>query len=182
MEAAGRRVRLFRRVDDDLENQPADLSEDEHAWWAAREKVAGGPRGPRHEAEAPPRPPDPLAARQRTAESMFGRQPPPPTPPADETTETTEATKTTVEGEEAEQTVEADLAVLGGIDLDSAHLVLQVDIGADWEAITRAHRRLAKQFHPDRLFAFSPDARELGRTRMSEINAAHATLRALHFR
>ena len=185
--AAGRRGRLFRRGDDDLEDQAVDLSEDEHAWWVAREKVAGVPQGPRHAAEAPPRPPDPPAAREWTADSMFSRrrpQPPPPSaderpsPPAAETAETAEATDDTGE---AEETVEADLAVPGGIDLDSAHLVLQVDIGADWEAITRAHRTLAKQFHPDRLFAFSPDARELGRNRMAEINAAHATLRALHF-
>ena len=37
------------------------------------------------------------------------------------------------------------------------------------------------QFHPDRLVTYSPEAQELGRTRMAEINAAHSTLRTLHF-
>ncbi len=66
------------------------------------------------------------------------------------------------------------------MDLDSAHLVLQIEVGVEWEAITKAHRRLAMQYHPDRLVAYSPAAQELGRVRMAEINAAHATLRALH--
>ncbi len=171
-------------MEDDLEDQPADLSEDEHAWWVAREKVAGVPRGPRHEAEAPPRPPDPPLADQWTADSMFSRsrpQPPTASAPGRRDHRRGRGDQDHRRGRGSRQTVEADLAVPGGIDLDSAHLVLQVDIGVDWEAITRAHRTLAKQFHPDRLFAFSPDAQELGRIRMAEINAAHATLRALHF-
>ena len=61
------------------------------------------------------------------------------------------------------------------------HCCLQIKIGVDWEAITSAHRALAKLYHPDRLISYSPEAQELGRHRMSEINAAHATLRALHF-
>ena len=132
-----------------------------------------------------PQPPPPSADETPSPPKPVDETPPPPQPPTaeatDDTVETAETAEATDDTGEAEETVEADLAVPGGIDLDSAHLVLQVDIGADWEAITRAHRTLAKQFHPDRLFAFSPDARELGRNRMAEINAAHATLRALHF-
>ncbi len=110
----------------------------------------------------PRRRPDSQFADYWTAESLFEDQAPPPPPPV-------------------EEKVEADLDVPGGMDLDSAHLVLQVDIGADWEAVTRAHRTLAKQYHPDRLVDYSPTAQEIGRNRMAEINAAHATLRALHF-
>jgi DnaJ-domain-containing protein 1 len=69
-----------------------------------------------------------------------------------------------------------------GLDLDAAHLVLQVPLGAEWDQITAAHRRLAKLYHPDRLMAWSPGAQALGRSRMAEINAAHAALRKLHFR
>ena len=161
MTTTGRRGRLFRRAEDELDDRDADLSGDEHAWWAAREEVAGVPRGPQHEDDPPPPPPDSQFADYWTAESLFEDQAPPPTPP--------------------EQEAEAELDVPGGMDLDSAHLVLQIDIEADWEAITRAHRTLAKQYHPDRLVAYSPEAQEMGRNRMAEINAAHATLRALHF-
>jgi len=163
MTTTGRRGRLFRRAEDDLDDRAADLSEDEHAWWAAREEVAGVPRGPQQEDDPlPPPPPDSQFADYWTAESLFEDHATP--PPAPE-----------------EPAVEADLDVPGGMDLDSAHLVLQIDIAADWETITRAHRTLAKQYHPDRLMAYSPEAQEVGRNRMAEINAAHATLRALHF-
>ncbi len=162
MTTTGRRGRLFRRAEDDLDDRDADLSEDEHAWWAARQEVAGVPRGPQHDDDPPPPPPDAQFADYWTAESLFEEQAPPPPPPA-------------------EDSVEADLDLAGGMDLDSAHLVLQIEVGANWEAVTQAHRKLAKQFHPDRLYDHSPAAQELGRNRMAEINAAHATLRALHF-
>ncbi len=161
MTTTGRRGRLFRRDDAEFDDQTADLSEDEHAWWAAREEVAGVPTG--HRPDEPPAEAAPSQfADYWTAESLFEEQAPPPPPPA-------------------EDSVEADLDLAGGMDLDSAHLVLQIEVGANWEAVTQAHRKLAKQFHPDRLYDHSPAAQELGRNRMAEINAAHATLRALHF-
>lgn len=166
MTTTGRKGGLFRRNSPEMDGEAADLSEDEHAWWAARETVAGVPTG--HGPEAPP----PDAARAHfadywTAESLFEGQAPPPPPdaPADEPADAPDGD-------------EIDLP--GGMDLDSAHLVLQIDVGVEWEAITKAHRRLAMQYHPDRLIAYSPAAQELGRVRMAEINAAHATLRALH--
>ncbi len=166
MTTTGRRGRLFRRDDAEFDDQTADLSEDEHAWWAAREEVAGVPTG--HRPDEPPAEAAPSQfADYWTAESLFeGQAPPTADQPVDEST-----------GPAAED-VEADLP--GGMDLDSAHLVLQIEVGVEWEAITKAHRRLAMQYHPDRLIAYSPAAQELGRVRMAEINAAHATLRALH--
>lgn len=65
--------------------------------------------------------------------------------------------------------------VSGG--LDEARLVLGVDEAADLAEVTAAHRRLAKQFHPDRLGHLSGDAQELGQARMAEINRAFETLR-----
>ena len=164
MTTTGRRSRLFRRAEGDPDEEGADLSEDEHAWWAAREEVAGVPRGPAPE--------DEVEAEANTgfsdywsAESLFeeGTGPKAATPPP--------------RGDKAQ----TDAPASGGMDLDSAHLVLQVPIGVSWEDITSAHRKLAKLYHPDRLIAHSPEAKELGRSRMAEINAAHATLRALHF-
>ncbi len=167
MTTTGKRGRLFRRAEDLLvDDDDADLSEDEHAWWAAREEVAGVPHGtapePEPEAETDSRFEDYWSAESLFEEKARAKQPPPPRSDG-------------AEGPSAAATVP------GAMDLDSAHLVLQVKIGVSWEDITSAHRKLAKLYHPDRLISYSPEAQELGRTRMAEINAAHATLRALHF-
>jgi hypothetical protein len=159
MTTTGRRGRLFRRAEDLLEDEEAaDLSEDEHAWWAAREEVAGVPRGTSAGRDEPTEDGSGGFEDYWSAESLFDEQKKQTLPPPDEVTE-----------------------VPGGLDLDAAHLVLQIRIGVTWEEITAAHRRLAKLYHPDRLVDWSPEAQELGRDRMAEINAAHATLRALHF-
>lgn len=163
----GRRGRLFRRAEDELDGQDADLSEDEHAWWAARDDVQAVPRAttvawPAAEPEPDPqfsdhrtarslvdKPPDRFAKAARDSDPRRGREPAAPAP---------------------------------SMDLDAAHLILQVRVGSAWDDITAAHRRLAKLYHPDRLVAYSPDAQALGRERMAEIDAAHAALRTLHFR
>ena len=137
-----------------------DLSEDEHAWWAAREEVAGVPRGTPLEEEVDPNA-DRGFADYWSAESLFDEQPKPP--------------PTATDGADTQE------LAAGAMDLDSAHLVLQVSVGAEWEVVVKAHRKLAKLYHPDRLIEWSPEAQEYGRLRMSEINEAHATLRALHF-
>jgi len=162
MTTTGRRGRLFKRAEDLLDDDDgADLSEDEHAWWAAREGVAGVPRGNAPQPEAPTAAPEESKFEDYwSAESLFDEQAKAAPPPTGEAQE-------------------VDLP--GAMDLDSAHLVLQVRIGVTWEEITAAHRTLAKLYHPDRLIEHSPEAQELGRHRMAEINAAHATLRALHF-
>jgi DnaJ-domain-containing protein 1 len=160
MTTTGRRGRLFRRAEDLLvDDEDADLSEDEHAWWAARDGVAGVPRGTSTAEHEAPTEGDTGFQDYWSPESLFEEQQAT-TPPTDE---------------------HAAVDVPGGLDLDAAHLVLQVRIGVTWEEITAAHRRLAKLYHPDRLVEWSPEAQELGRKRMAEINAAHATLRALHF-
>ncbi len=172
MTTTGRRGRLFRRAEDELDDQDADLSGDEHAWWAAREGVAAVPRGTSPEPEAPEAHASGFSD-YWSPESLFeepvGTPDPPPPPPIDATDPTPPAPDEPVP------------EVPGGMDLDSAHLVLQVSIGVSWEEITVAHRKLAKLYHPDRLMDHSHEAQELGRTRMAEINGAHSTLRALHF-
>lgn len=159
MTATGKRTRLFRRAEDLLEaDDSADLSEDEHAWWAARDGVAGVPRGASPDEDEPDE--GSQFSDYWTAESLF-EEPPPSSEPASDA------------GDDDE--------LAGEMDLDAAHLVLGVPIGAEWEAVTKAHRRLAKQYHPDLLVEYSAEAQDLGRSRMAEINAAHATLRTLHF-
>ncbi len=152
--------RIFKRDADAPEDRDADLGEDEHAWWARREEINAVPRGDRRNVEEPP-PADSTFNDYWTAESLFDE------PPA------------TLRSEPAPEDVPAEPA--HGMDLDAAHLVLQVPIGADWDDITAAHRRLAKLYHPDRLVELSAEAQDVGRQRMAEINAAHASLRALHF-
>ncbi len=164
--AAGRRGRLFRRVDEP-EDQDADLSEDEHAWWAAREGVQAVPRGaPTLVEDAEEEAGDPQFADHWTTESLFDDQP-----------------DWFARATAREPSTERALPdAPPSMDLDAAHLILQVPVGADWDDVTAAHRRLAKLYHPDRLVAYSPEAQSLGRNRMAEINAAHAALRSLHFR
>lgn len=154
------RKRLFRRGDLAPPDDHADLSEDEHAWWAAREEVGGVPRGSRgSEPEAPPAE-DPQFADYWTTESLFEHPP-------------------VADAAEEPPPLDDDDAPM--MDLDVAHLVLQVPIAATWEEITKAQRSLAMLYHPDRLLDLSPDAQQLGQDRMAEINLAHATLRRLHF-
>jgi DnaJ-domain-containing protein 1 len=160
MTTTGRRGRLFRRADEDLlDDDAADLSEDQHAWWAAREEVAGVPRGTPIEDEEPPAT-GTAESGYWSAESLYDEQKPQDPPPAEDPGAAT---------------------MPGAMDLEAAHLVLQVPVGVEWEDLVKAHRKLAKLYHPDRLVEWSPEAQELGRQRMAEINAAHATLRALHF-
>lgn len=168
MAPTSRRTRLFRRTDGD-ETDAADLTEDEHAWWAAREEVAGVPSGRWVDDEAPDPTPDAQFSDYWTTESLFGTA-----PPAEEADAGPGPTAAADAGEPA-----VDEAPM---DLDAAHLILQVEVGADWDDVTRAHRRLAKLYHPDRLLELSPVAQDLGHARMADINLAHAALRALHFR
>ncbi len=56
------------------------------------------------------------------------------------------------------------------VDLDAAYRVLGVTPGAPWEEVRAAHRRLAKELHPD---VTGGDHR-----RMSEVNLAFAALLA----
>jgi hypothetical protein len=149
--------RILRRDALEAEDRDADLSEDEHAWWAARDGVSAVPRGHQQQAAEDSEEPESHFSDYWTAESLFE------TPPPGAATGT-------------------DADEMTSMDLDEAHLVLQVPIGAEWEDITTAHKRLAKLYHPDRLVELSDAAQQLGRGRMAEINAAHAALRTLHFR
>jgi tripartite motif-containing protein 71 len=57
------------------------------------------------------------------------------------------------------------------------HEVLGVAADASQEEITAAYRKLARQYHPDRVADLGPEFWELAERRMKEINAAHETLR-----
>jgi DnaJ-domain-containing protein 1 len=60
-----------------------------------------------------------------------------------------------------------------------AHQVLGVPLGASWQEVSQAHRKLALMHHPDRVAGMGPEAREYSEERMKEINAAYDELRRL---
>jgi len=58
-----------------------------------------------------------------------------------------------------------------------AHQVLGVPLGASWQEVSQAHRKLALMHHPDRMASMGPEAEEYSEERMKEINAAYDELR-----
>jgi hypothetical protein len=59
----------------------------------------------------------------------------------------------------------------------SPYEILQVPPDASQDEISAAYRRLAQQYHPDKVSHLAPDLRELADRHMKEINAAYETLR-----
>ena len=60
-----------------------------------------------------------------------------------------------------------------------AHQVLGVPLGASWQELSQAYRKLALEHHPDRVAGMSLEDREYSEERMKEINAAYDELRQL---
>jgi hypothetical protein len=59
----------------------------------------------------------------------------------------------------------------------SPHEVLRVEPGATLDAITEAYRKLAHQYHPDRMMDLAPELRELAEKRMKAINIAYQQMK-----
>jgi hypothetical protein len=62
-------------------------------------------------------------------------------------------------------------------DPSDPYVVLGVAASASWEEITGTHRKLAKQYHPDRLLHATDEERRASEERMREINIAYQELR-----
>jgi DnaJ-domain-containing protein 1 len=60
-----------------------------------------------------------------------------------------------------------------------AHQVLGVPLGASWQEVSQAYRKLALEHHPDRVAGMSLEDREYSEERMKEINAAYDELSRL---
>ena len=58
-----------------------------------------------------------------------------------------------------------------------AHQVLGVPLGASWQEVSQAYRKLALLHHPDRVAGMGLGARGYSEERMKEINAAYDELR-----
>ena len=63
------------------------------------------------------------------------------------------------------------------LDEDDPYAVLGVPATATWEEIMKAHRRLAKRFHPDRLTDMSAEEQAKGEVRIRDLNIAYMELR-----
>lgn len=137
---------------------PVALDGDEHAWWSQHEVTdAWSPRQTGSSAEAPESERDILAEHfgpdWRTS---FGFTPAP-------------------EGDAPgdEPAVEEGPA----IDTSDPYAVLEVSPDATWEAIVAAHRRQARQHHPDRRAGEGAAAMAAAEERIRDINAAYQELR-----
>jgi hypothetical protein len=163
----GRFGRLFGRGGTGDDDETVALAgNDDHAWWADRRSLSGAPPGarpsgsPEPDVDEPQQPEhDPWSAEALFADAGFDPTAPAAEPCRDDGTTT----------------------LLVDTGPDEARLVLGVGPDVTWNDITKAHRTLAFQFHPDRLGNLLPGAQDLGQQRMAEINRAYDVLRD-HYR
>lgn len=142
------------------DESPVALDGDEHAWWSQHEVTSSwSPRQASSTAEAVK---VPEAERDILAEhfgadwrTSFGFTPAPDVAPGDEPPV-----------EEAPE-----------IDRSDPYAVLEVSPDATWDDIVAAHRRQARQHHPDRLAGEAPAAIAHAEDRIRDINAAYQQLR-----
>ena len=64
-----------------------------------------------------------------------------------------------------------------GLDLSQHYAVLELQEGASMSEIKNAYRRLAAEFHPDKVATMSPRWQAIANQKMKDINAAHEALR-----
>jgi hypothetical protein len=62
---------------------------------------------------------------------------------------------------------------------EDPYVVLGLKHSATWPQISAAHRRLAKEFHPDRFATQPEDVREAAENEIKRINLAYSELRRL---
>lgn len=151
--------RFRRRGPDDEDDSVSIAGDDDHAWWAERTRLSSAPDVGREADQAASDGPE---DDRWSTESLFGDVP----------FEASAIDRAAIGDDDGTTTTTAVIVD----DLDEAHLLLGVARGTDMADITRAHRALAKQYHPDLLVAMSPDARDLGERRMAEVNRAYEAL------
>jgi DnaJ-domain-containing protein 1 len=137
----------------DPDGDRVDLASSEHAWWAAREDVNTVPRGTQG------------SSRRR------GRKTP------DTATTTKERRAVFADYFTRESLYDPPSPVDDGAAADDPYRVLGVADTASWDEITAAHRRLAKEHHPDRLVTATPAQRTISERSMRDANVAYMELR-----
>lgn len=125
------------------EDETVRLTDEEHAWWAARDSLQTGrvPHGRKRRPDEQKR--SSAFASYYTNESLF----------------------------------EWGVGASADFDESDPYVVLGLPPSATWEQITAAHRRLAKEHHPDRHLDASPEERERSDERIRKLNVAYMELR-----
>jgi DnaJ-domain-containing protein 1 len=131
------------------------LSDEDHAWWAAREDLerAWAPSA-RPQEERQPDDPEPRSqfAKEFSSESLFDW------------------------ADGADTFAEGEAQPLSGP--DDPYVILGVPSNATLDEVVAAHRQLAKQHHPDRLQDAGPEQRAESEHTMRLVNAAYRELQA----
>jgi DnaJ-class molecular chaperone len=136
-----------------IESDPdnVDLSGEEHAWWADREDLAAGvPEG---------------------GQGSSRKKGPSRIQPADDERSAFQHYFT------SESLFDEPTDDLGKGPSEDPYGTLGLPETASWEQITAAHRRLAKEHHPDRLGDQSTDLRANGERLIRDLNIAYTELR-----
>ena len=60
---------------------------------------------------------------------------------------------------------------------EGPYAVLGLTRAASWEQVSKAHRRLVSQLHPDRYVGSDDGVREAAEQRVRDVNEAYATIR-----
>ena len=62
---------------------------------------------------------------------------------------------------------------------DDPYHILGVSPDASWDEVTKAYRRLAQMYHPDKVAGLAPEFQALANTKMTQINHAYEQLRSV---
>lgn len=145
------------KKDEADEDEFVSLSDDNHAWWAARDDLKRAWSPPKKVGASVPDAAPSQFESEFSAESLFTW--------ANGTDTFTEAG--TYEGK-------VPLVPTDGSD---PYAVLGVSRDASWSEIVAAHRHLAKLHHPDRLLSVDSESRAKSEQTMRLVNAAYLQLR-----
>jgi len=147
-----------------------DLSDREHAWWAARPRLTltYGFDADADTAGDTGEVPDPAPADQSSWQFR-------PIFQADGAGHIEQEPQHEQETETQARHDARNLAEIFGE--ESAYRALGLSPGAPWADVVTNHRRLAKLYHPDRLLDADPITRAEGEAKMRDANVAYETLR-----
>jgi hypothetical protein len=181
--ASRERSRRWRRSRNEVSDSVQIEGDDGHAWWAGREmldnvvdpKKHAAAKRARRAAEAAFAPegttvrPDPTRAPRTQDSADSGTR----WSPDDVFSWTSADHATTTGPERPQQASEPDYP-------ETPWQVLGLTSDASWREVTRRHRHLALEHHPDRHGASDAEQRVQAESRMSDINAAFSELRRIY--
>lgn len=170
-----------RKADDESDDDPdetVDLDDAAHMWWTTREpeelwrpKDRQGPTGPAPERDVLA---EHLGADWR---EQFGFDRPD-DPPPDYPDPQIDGPEPSSDSRPAGSGSSTDSPAAGSpVEPANPYDVLGLPASASWDEIVEAHRRLARQHHPDRVGDGTDEERATSERLIRDINAAYAELR-----